>query len=263
MTPLPQYLKTSASSSTHSRPWFSLRPAIMIKNRYHLKTKAVALWQISGKRLNLLQMKLTSGSTLVLVLPRCWGVGDDISLQTLTTWETGIYIKMSCLHNNLFYLLNWKKTQLHDWVLLAASKGRVWTYFLLEHTVRWRFICFFFSIASPLNLLGNVTSPFLILPFVRPPVLCHPLLLALCLLFGWVLRSWLWGQKELAQPGPAQPAQHQVKCLWQPTTQLLTVIYHHRALDPAQRGRGGAQEGFALSTKTAFTSLTYQNQYIF
>lgn len=84
------------------------------------------------------------------------------------------------------------------------------------------------------NLQGTPPPPQL--PFVRPPVLCHPLHLALCLLFGWVLRSWLWGQKELAQPGPAQPAQHQVKCLWQPTAQLLTVIYHHRALDPAQRG---------------------------
>lgn len=31
------------------------------------------------------------------------------------------------------------------------------------------------------NPLGNVTPP---LPFVRPPVLCHPLHLALCLLFG-------------------------------------------------------------------------------
>lgn len=29
--------------------------------------------------------------------------------------------------------------------------------------------------------LGNVTP---LLPFVRPPVLCHPLRLALCLLFG-------------------------------------------------------------------------------
>lgn len=115
------------------------------------------------------------------------------------------------------------------------------------------------------NPLGNVTPPPSPLPFVRPPVLCHPLRLALCLLFGWVLRSWLWGQKELARPGPAQPAQHQVKCLWQPTAQLLTVIYHHRALDPA--GRGGVHKRALLwaqrplSLRSHTKPNTYFNTY--
>lgn len=126
------------------------------------------------------------------------------------SWLNDRYLHLSY---HLFYLLEIKQPHIHDC-------ERCWQ--------KHRFILGFLKSSRKCH-----PPP---LPFVRPPVLCHPLRLALCLLFGWVLRSWLWGQKELARPGPAQPAQHQVKCLWQPTAQLLTVIYHHRALDPARRG---------------------------
>lgn len=39
--------QTSASSSTHSQLWFSLRRSTLTKNRYHSKTKAATLWQIN------------------------------------------------------------------------------------------------------------------------------------------------------------------------------------------------------------------------
>lgn len=55
-------------------------------------------------------------------------------------------------------------------------------------------------------------------------------------------------------PSLAQPVQHQPKCLWQPTTQLLTVIRHHRGWATPRRGEG-PPEGSALDTKTAFTSF--------
>lgn len=41
--------QTSTSSSTHSQLWFSLRRSTLMKNRYHSKTKAVALWQINDQ----------------------------------------------------------------------------------------------------------------------------------------------------------------------------------------------------------------------
>lgn len=146
----------------------------------------------------------------------------------------------------LFFFVSWDKI---GWAFLPAqspaSKAQCWK--LTSVT----------SVVYPFHAFWKPSIFFCNISFFCMFSLTISLFLFFCLPL-WLSASVQAQEADSAvYAGPAwpRPAQRQAKCLWQPTTQLLTVIRHHGAWATPRWGEG-PPEGSALNTKTAFTLLS-------